>query len=359
MRVALSLARRGLGSTWPNPSVGCVLVQDARVVGRGWTQPGGRPHAETVALGRAGAAAEGATAYVSFEPCAHHGQTPPCSQALIEARIARAVVAMVDPNPSVDGRGISQLQAAGIAVDVGLLDQEARELNAGFLSQLHKGRPLVTLKTATTLDGRIAVASGASQWLTGAAARRRAHLLRAQHDAVMVGVGTAAADNPELTCRLAGLSERSPVRIVVDSSMRLPLTHKVVASAAASPTWIVTLKGGDRARKKSFHDCGVELIEVGPDGFGHPDIEIALKMIAKRGITRVLVEGGGRLAAALLRAKQVDRLAWFRAPSMIGGDGYPVARPFGVDDLANMPIFQRDRVIELGDDVLETYILDG
>ena len=359
MRTALGLAMRGLGSTWPNPSVGCVLVRDARVIARGSTQAGGRPHAETVALDRAGAAASGATAYVSLEPCSHHGETSPCADALIDAGIARVVIGATDPHPSVDGAGVAKLEAAGIDVEIDVLGPEARRLNAGFFLAMRAGRPLVTLKTATTLDGRIAVASGASQWLTGSPARRRAHLLRAQNDAVMVGVGTAIADNPELTCRLAGLADRSPIRIIVDSSMRLPLTHKVVASATERPTWIVTLDGGDAARKKAFRDCGVTVLEVGPDAFGHPDIADALAMIGTRGITRLLVEGGSRLAAAFLRSKMVDRLAWFRAPSLIGGDGYPAALLFGVETLPDMPTFQRDRAVELGDDVLETYIVTG
>ena len=359
MRTALALAARGLGVTWPNPSVGCILVRNGRVIARGSTQPGGRPHAEAVALDRAGAAAQGATAYVSLEPCSHQGETSPCADALIAADIACVVIATTDPNPSVDGAGIKKLEAAGIEVEVGLLGLEARKLNAGFFLNIEENRPLVTLKTATTLDGRIAVASGASQWLTGPSARRRAHLLRAQNDAVMVGVGTAVADNPELTCRLAGLSDRSPVRIVVDSSMRLPLTHKIVATAEATPTWIVTLDSGDAERKKAFRGCGVELLEVGPDSYGYPSIPVALEMIAKRKITRLLVEGGSRLAATFLRAKRVDRLAWFRAPSMIGGDGYPVALPFGVEDLPDMRKFRRERVVSLDDDVLETYIVSG
>ena len=359
MRVALVLAVRGLGATWPNPSVGCVLVKNQRVIGRGWTQPGGRPHAETVALERAGAEAEGATVYVSLEPCAHQGKTGPCVDALIDAGVARVVVAITDPNPSVNGAGLKKLRAHGVTVEDSVLEPLARALNAGFLSTIDKNRPLVTLKTATSLDGRIAVANGASQWLTGSAARWRAHLLRAQNDAVMVGVGTAAADNPELTCRLPGLSGRSPVRVVVDSTLRLPLTHKLIATAGDTPTWIITLSGGDGARKNAFRDCGVEVLEVGDDEFGHPDISIGLEMMAKRGMTRILVEGGGRLAAALLRAKLVDRLAWFRTPSLIGGDGYPAALAFGVEDLDEMPRFRRDRVVELGDDTLETYVTTG
>ena len=359
MRVALALAARGLGTTSPNPTVGCVLVKSGRVISRGWTQPGGRPHAEAVALERAGQAAKDATAYVSLEPCSHFGKTAPCAQALVDASIARAVIATTDPNPAIDGAGLNILEAAGVAVEHGLMEQEARELNAGFFWVVQKGRPLVTLKTATSLDGRIAVVSGASHWVTGASARRRAHLLRAQHDAVMVGVGTAVADNPELTCRLPGLSTRSPVRIVVDSTLRLPLTHKMIATAAETPTWIVTLDTADSARKKAFQDCGVEVLGVPADGFDHPDIVAALELIAKRGVTRVLVEGGSRLSATLLRANVVDRLEWFRAPSLIGGDGYPAALPFGVEDMTGMPIFRRYRVVELGDDVLETYVVAG
>src|SRR5579862_7078692 len=213
MRGALSLARRGLGNTWPNPAVGCVLVREGRVVGRGWTQPGGRPHAETEALARAGRAARGATAYVTLEPCCHHGRTPPCADALIAAGLSRVVAAIEDPDPRVAGGGLARLRAAGLDVESGLCAAEAAEINAGFLSRLRLGRPLVTLKLATSLDGRIATASGESRWITGGPARERAHLLRATHDAILVGTDTVIADNPELTCRLPGLAGHSPVRV--------------------------------------------------------------------------------------------------------------------------------------------------
>ncbi|MFQ3623345.1 MAG: bifunctional diaminohydroxyphosphoribosylaminopyrimidine deaminase/5-amino-6-(5-phosphoribosylamino)uracil reductase RibD, partial [Acetobacteraceae bacterium] len=232
MRAALALARRGLGSVAPNPAVGCILVREGRVVGRGWTQPGGRPHAETEALRRAGAEARGATAYVTLEPCCHWGRTPPCTDALIAAGIARAVVALRDPDPRVNGEGLDRLRAAGIAVTEGVLAAEAAELNAGFLSRIRAGRPLVTLKLATTLDGRIAAASGESRWITGAAARRLAHGLRARNDAVMVGSGTALSDDPALTVRVPGLvppGHPGPVRIVADGRLRLPLTSVLVA----------------------------------------------------------------------------------------------------------------------------------
>ena len=357
MRAALALARRGLGTTWPNPTVGCVLVADGHVVGRGWTQPGGVPHAETIALERAGGRARGATAYVSLEPCSHYGKTAPCADALVAAGIARAVVAMRDPNPDVDGRGIDKLKDAGVVVEVGLMEAEARKVNSGFCTKVQEGRPLVTLKTATTLDGRTAVASGASQWITGVAARRRAHLLRSQHDAVMVGVGTAVADNPQLTCRLPGLARRSPVRIVLDSSLRLPLTHHLVTGVGERATWLITLADSKGARKKVLREIGVEVIEIGTDEFGYPDLVEAVGLIAQRGITRLLVEGGSRLAAALLRAGLVDQLAWFRGATLIGGDGYPAAQSFGIEQLEDMPVFRRDGTVPLGQDVLETYTI--
>jgi diaminohydroxyphosphoribosylaminopyrimidine deaminase/5-amino-6-(5-phosphoribosylamino)uracil reductase len=353
MNAALELARRGLGRTWPNPAVGCVIVNDGRVVGRGWTQPGGRPHAETEALARASTLADGATLYTTLEPCSHHGKTPPCADAVINAGVARVVAALEDPDPRVKGEGFARQRAAGIAVEIGLGAQAAAEINAGFLTRLAKGRPLVTLKLATTLDGRIATASGESRWITGEAARRRAHLLRAGHDAVMIGAGTALADDPELTCRLPGMADRHPVRIVADAGLRLPLTAKLVATAARSPTWIVTREGGDAARHDGFRAAGVELIELP----GHPqgiDLSEALQALGKRGLTRILVEGGGQLAAALLRQDLVDRIAWFHAPSVIGGDGIAAVAAMGRGKLAEIPRFERLTLEPVGEDVLET-----
>lgn len=355
MRVALALAGRALGSAWPNPAVGCVLVCDGRVVGRGWTRPGGRPHAETEALGRAGARARGATAYVSLEPCAHRGETPPCADALIDAGIARAVVAVEDPDPRVGGRGLARLGEAGVAVECGVCEAEARALNAGFLLRVAEGRPLFTLKTATTLDGRIATRGGESRWITGEAARALAHGLRASHDAVMVGIGTALADDPRLDCRLPGLAHRSPVRLIVDTRLRLPLTHRLVATAREGRTWVVTLGGAESHRRQAFLDCGVELIEVAAGEDRRVDLAAAAAALGKRGLTRVLVEGGGRLAAGFLRGNLIDRLVWFRAPRVIGGDGLPAAVAFGVDGLAQAPSFRRLSLIVAGDDVMETY----
>ena len=360
MRAALALAARGLGTTWPNPSVGCVLVKDGVVVGRGWTQPGGRPHGETEALKRAGAdAARGATAYVSLEPCNHHGKTPPCSDALIAAGVARVVVACEDPDPRVAGNGVKRLREAGIRVDVGVCADEAWELNRGFFARILHDRPLVTLKLATTLDGRIATHGGESKWITGPEARALGHGLRARHDAIMVGIRTAMADDPDLTCRLPGLEGRSPVRIVFDSRLRLPLTCKLVRTAKQVPTWIVARDDCDGLRRQALTDCGVQVVPIAADGAGLPDPVRAVAELAKRGLTRVLVEGGATLAASLLRAGLVDRLEWFRASRVIGGDGVAAVAAFGVDALAQAAAFDRVRVRRAGDDLVESYVRRG
>lgn len=343
MAMALGLAARGLGRVWPNPAVGCVLVRDGVVVGRGWTQPGGRPHAETEALARAGADARGATAYVSLEPCAHHGRTPPCADALIAAGVARVVLATRDPDPRTNGKGAERLRAAGLQVDEGALEAEARALNAGFVSRIERGRPLVTLKLATTLDARIATASGESKWITGEAARRRAHVLRATHDAVMVGAGTAAADDPELTCRLPGFADRSgPVRIVAG---RLSPQSKLARSARETPVW------------RLARDADPALSALGVKPVIAPDLAAGLQALGARGLTRLLVEGGRGLATSLLAQGLVDRLCWFRAPSLIGADGLPAFDRLGVAALAELKRFRRLSVEPVGDDLLETYAL--
>lgn len=358
MRAALALAGRGLGRTWPNPAVGCILVREGRVVGRGWTQPSGRPHAEAEALGRAGDAARGATAYVTLEPCAHQGRTPPCAEALVKAGIARAVVAIEDPDPRVSGRGIAALREAGIAVDVGCEGGAAAALNAGFLLRLAEGRPLVTLKLAASLDGRIALENGESRWITGEAARARAHLLRARADAVMIGANTAVQDDPDLTCRLPGMADRQPLRIVLDGGLRLPLTSRLVRSARAHPVWVVARADAGHERVRAFTECGVEVLKVATEPSGLPDIALVLQELGRRGLTRVLVEGGSRLAASLVRAGLADRIAFFRAPRVIGGDGLPAIEGFGLENLGAAPTFHATGQIRLGDDRLETFARD-
>jgi len=355
MRAALGLARRGLGRVWPNPAVGCILVKDDKVVGRGWTQPGGRPHAETEALGRAGSLAGGATAYVTLEPCAHHGKTPPCAKALAEAKVARVVAAIEDPDPRVSGRGFDLLRAAGIAVEVGLLAGDAEEINAGFFCRVIKGRPLVTLKLATSQDGRIATHKGESRWITGPLARAEVHRLRAEHDAVMIGIGTAMADDPELSVRLPGFEHRQPIRIVVDGRLRLSLTSKLVRQAGTHPLWLVTRKGAEASRRKVFESCGVEIIEIAPDAEGNVDHGLAMAALGERGLTRVLVEGGAHLAAALLRHGLIDRVAWFRAPMLIGGDGVPALVAFGVDHLSEAIGLERLAAGAIESDMMEVF----
>jgi diaminohydroxyphosphoribosylaminopyrimidine deaminase/5-amino-6-(5-phosphoribosylamino)uracil reductase len=358
MRAALTLARRGLGRVAPNPTVGCVLVKDGRVVARGWTQPGGRPHAETEALGRAGDQASGATAYVSLEPCCHHGGTPPCAEALIAAGVSRCVVALGDPDERVAGRGLQRLSEAGIAVTEGVLADEAEAVNAGFLMRLRAGRPLVTLKLATTLDGRIATAARESRWITGEAARAQGHLLRASHDAVMVGAGTAATDDPRLDVRLPGLEDRAPMRVVLDGGLRIPASHDLVARAGSQPTLLFTRAGHPPERRQALADQGMEVLDVESDDEGLLSVSSVLQELGRRGLTRLLVEGGGRLAASLIRADLVDRLVWFRAPGVIGGDGVPAVAGFGLAGLADMPRFQRLSAQPAGADLVETYARD-
>ncbi len=346
MDVALALARRGRGNVSPNPPVGCVLAREGIVVGRGWTQPGGRPHAETEALARAGGKARGATAYVTLEPCSHHGMTPPCADALIAAGVARVVIGASDPDPRVAGRGVAKLREAGIEVAAGVRLQAAENAAAGFLKRLRAGRPLVTLKLATTLDGRIADSAGVSKWITGPQARAEAHALRARNDAVLVGGRTAAADDPELTCRLPGLRNRTPIRIVLGGR----LTPKLAATAHEAPVWHLVAPGA------ATEELAVgERLEVPADAEGALDPEAALRLIAERGVNRLMVEGGGRAAAALLRRDLVDRLVWFRAPSVIGGDGVPAVAAFGARMLDDPPAFVRVSVRPAGRDLIETY----
>ncbi|MGE0259414.1 MAG: bifunctional diaminohydroxyphosphoribosylaminopyrimidine deaminase/5-amino-6-(5-phosphoribosylamino)uracil reductase RibD [Alphaproteobacteria bacterium] len=355
MVAALGLARRGLGNVWPNPAVGCVIVNGGRIVGRGWTQPGGRPHAETDAIARAGGAARGATAYVTLEPCAHWGKTPPCADALIAAGVARVVAAMEDPDPRVAGGGLARLHAAGIAVESGLCAGEAAETNAGFFQRVRLGRPLVTLKLASSLDGRIATASGESRWITGSEARERTHLLRSTHDAILVGTATVLADDPQLTCRLPGLAHRSPVRVALDRSLVIPLHSHLVAEARQVPTWLVTGPGSDPKRSDALRHAGVEIIDAAPYAERRIDLFDTLRLLGQRGLTRLLVESGGRLAAALLLAGLVDRLVLLHAPLLLGGDGVPAVAALGLGALAKAPRFDLLSTEAVGADLLSTY----
>ncbi|GAA0617795.1 bifunctional diaminohydroxyphosphoribosylaminopyrimidine deaminase/5-amino-6-(5-phosphoribosylamino)uracil reductase RibD [Thalassospira tepidiphila] len=355
MRVALSLSKRGLGNVWPNPSVGCVLVSsDGAIVGRGHTQPGGRPHAERVALDLAGPLARGATAYVTLEPCSHVGKAPPCATGLIEAGVSRVVSALTDPDPRVSGRGHKMLRDAGIQVDVGLYADEARRVNAGFLSKAERSRPFITLKLASTLDARSATASGESQWITGAGAREAGHMLRANHDAILVGAKTVIADDPSLTCRLAGRGHQSPLRVILDRAGDVPVTARLVQTADDVPTWLVTANKNFAELSEKFQKTAVKVISAGCAD-DHLDLHDVLRKLADEGLTRVLVESGGNLAAGLIRAGVVDRIIHFVAPSLIGGDGKAMIADLGLKQLADAPHFKRTSVREVGADIAVTY----
>lgn len=355
MKSALVLARRAVGRTWPNPAVGCILVRDGRIVGRGVTAPGGRPHAEPTALTQAGPLAAGATAYVTLEPCAHHGKTPPCTDALIAAGIARAVVAIEDPDPRVSGRGITALKNAGIAVRLGIEAEAARAVNAGFLSRIERGRPHILLKLAASLDGRIATRTGESRWITGSAARRYVHAIRARSDAVLIGAGTARADDPMLDVRGLGLGARKPVRVVADGSLSIPLTGRLVQTARDRPLWVLHRPDAPPDRADALRNAGAILLPVpAPDGL--LDMSAALTDLAERGLTNILCEGGGRIAASLLARGLVDKLAVFSAGKIIGGDGTPAVQPFGLETLLQAPEFSLIRSQTVGTDTVAWWV---
>jgi len=352
MRHALALAERALGTAAPNPAVGCVIVaREGHVAGRGWTGRGGRPHAETITLEQAGEAARGATAYVTLEPCAHHGQTPPCAKALVEAGIARVVAAVQDPDPRVSGKGFAILRDAGVEVAVGVCANESAELNAGFFKRVREGRPLVTLKIAQSIDGKTATATGESKWITSEQARAYGHLLRARHDAVLIGIGTALADDPELTCRLPGLEDRSPLRVILDTRLKLTEWSKLAQSAGDTPTLVFTTSEGGGG----LVTCGVEIAKVARDVRGRPDLKAVLAELGRRGITRLLVEGGATVHAAFLDRGLADRLEIFRAPLLLGAAGHD-----GIDSLTAMTLGEAPRFRpvgrrSLGPDLLESF----
>jgi diaminohydroxyphosphoribosylaminopyrimidine deaminase/5-amino-6-(5-phosphoribosylamino)uracil reductase len=348
---ALELARRGLGRTHPNPAVGAVLVRDGRIVGEGYTAPAGGPHAEVRALEQAGGRARGADLYVTLEPCAHFGRTPPCASTLVPLGLRRVVIAMVDPNPRVRGRGVRRLRAAGAKVTVGVGAQQASALLAGYRSHVLRGRPLVTLKLAATLDGRIAARGGDARWITGPEARRRAHELRDMHDAVLVGAGTVRADDPELTCRIP--RGRNPVRVVVAGArLDLPPRSRVL-DVGAAPTLVVVPAGADPTRAMRLRRRGVAVVAV-PGRRGDLECAGLMRTLAARGITSVLVEGGARVAADLLRAGMVDRIVWFVAPSLLGGDGVAALGTLGIERAAGALRLTDVDVARLGDDVVVT-----
>lgn len=351
---ALELGQRGLGNTWPNPAVGCVLVKDDVVVGEGWTQPGGRPHAETEALAQAGTAARGATAYVTLEPCAHHGQTPPCADALIAAGVARVVAPFDDRDARVSGQGFAKLRSAGIEVTTGVGADEALKHHAGFFQRGELGRPALTLKLATSLDGRIATASGDSQWITGPETRAHVHSLRATHDAVMVGAGTARADDPLLTVRGQDVVQQ-PVRIVVSRKLDLPTNSKLARTIADAPVWLCHGKDAPDESRTTWQKIGATLIEVPLNG-RQLDIPALMQALGAQGLTRVFCEGGGDLAASLLSADVVNQLELHVGGVVIGAEGRPALGAMGLNRLADAPRFSLEKVRQIGDDVVQSWV---
>jgi diaminohydroxyphosphoribosylaminopyrimidine deaminase/5-amino-6-(5-phosphoribosylamino)uracil reductase len=348
MARALALAAAGLGKTWPNPSVGAVFVRGGRVIASAATGPGGTPHAEARAIAAARQSLRGATLYVTLEPCAHHGRTPPCVEALLALRLARVVVAEIDPDPRVRGRSVRRLRAAGVRVDVGVGGEEAERVLAGFRCRVKHGRPLVTLKLAATLDGRIAATGGDARWITGPASRRLAHALRDVSDAVLVGSGTVRADDPRLTCRLPG--GHDPVRVVLAGrDLRLPARAHVLVRGGPA-TWVIAPRGAAPARVAALRRRGVDVVLV--PGGARPRVAAVLAALGARGLTTLLVEGGGTVAAAFLRARAVDRLVLFLAPRLLGGDGVPAVGRLGVARVRDAVAVTGLAVARVGDDLV-------
>ncbi len=357
MQLALTLGRRGQGRTWPNPAVGAVVVKDGVIVGRGWTQPGGRPHAEPEALGRAGEAARGATLYVTLEPCSHVGKSPPCVDAVISAGIVRVVSAIEDPNPEVAGQGHAKLRAAGITVDIGLCTAEAAHDHAGHFRRIRDKRPHVILKLAVSLDDKIGAAGRKPVAISGEAAKARVHLLRAQCDAILVGIGTVRADDPLLTCRLPGMEARSPIRVVLDRALRISGTSKLVQSARQTPLWVMTSDLAEAPAAVKLGAAGAQVIRVATTTAPPPglDLAAALRGLAEKGITRLLVEGGARVASSFVTAGLVDEVWLLRGADMVGADGVPALETLPLSALTGSPAFKQRASEMLHNDTLTIY----
>jgi diaminohydroxyphosphoribosylaminopyrimidine deaminase/5-amino-6-(5-phosphoribosylamino)uracil reductase len=356
MQLALTLGRRGQGRTWPNPAVGAVVVKDGAIVGRGWTQPGGRPHAEPEALKRAGEAARGATLYVTLEPCSHIGKSPPCADAIIAAGIARVVSAIEDPNPEVAGQGHAKLRAAGITVDIGLGAAEAARDHAGHFRRVRDGRPHVILKLAVSSDDKIGAAGRKPVAISGEAAKARVHLLRAQCDAILVGIGTVRADDPLLTCRLPGMAARSPVRVVLDRNLRIPGSSRLVHSARETPLWVMTSNLAEARAAMKLGAAGAQVIRVAtattPPGL---DLGGVLRALCEKGITRLLVEGGARVASSFVAAGLVDEVWLLRGADPVGADGVAALDALPLTSITQSPSFRVRASESLQNDTLTIY----
>jgi diaminohydroxyphosphoribosylaminopyrimidine deaminase/5-amino-6-(5-phosphoribosylamino)uracil reductase len=357
MQLALTLGQRGQGRTWPNPAVGAVIVKDGVILGRGWTQPGGRPHAEPVALAQAGEAARGATLYVTLEPCSHFGKSPPCADAIVAAGIARVVAAIEDPNPDVAGQGHARLRAAGIRVDVGLCAEQAARDHAGHFRRIRDKRPHVVLKLAVSPDDKIAAAGHKPVAVTGEMVRSRVHLLRAQCDAVLVGMGTVIADDPELTCRLPGMMKRSPVRVVLDRALRISGNSRLVHSARTTPLWVMTSSLSEAPAAMALGAAGTQVLRV-PTTIAPPpglDLLAVLHSLSEKGITKLLVEGGSKVASSFVAAGLVDEVWLFRGPKEIGEGGIAALDALPLSAITGSPDFVQRASETIESDTLTIY----
>lgn len=355
MQLALSLGQRGLGRTWPNPAVGAVVVKDGIIVGRGWTQPGGRPHAEPEALRRAGEAAKGATLYVTLEPCSHFGKSPPCVDAVIAAGIARVVSAIEDPNPEVAGQGHAKLRAAGIQVEVGLCSADAARDHAGHFRRVRDGRPHVILKLAVSADDKIAAAGHKPVAITGESSRTRVHLLRAQCDAILVGIGTVLADDPLLTCRLPGMAARSPVRVVLDTALRMPADSRLMQSARATPLWLACAETAEAAAATRLGAAAAQVIRMPPCPSPGLDLAAVLRALSERGVTRLMVEGGSQVASSFMASGLVDEIWLLRGPEPIGADGIAALNALPLAAITQSPAYRVRASETLDTDTLTIY----
>lgn len=349
MRLALNLAEANIGQTSPNPMVGAVIVKDFQIVGMGAHLKAGEAHAEVHALNMAGEKAQGATLYLTLEPCSHHGRTPPCADQVIQSGIERVVVAALDPNPLVAGRGVEKLKAAGIQVSLGLLQENSVRLNEIFNYYIVHQRPFVTLKTATTLDGKIATVTGESQWITGEEARADVHLLRHQHDAIVVGVNTVLKDNPKLTTRIEGVKGSHPIRLILDSKLRTPSDAQIVDTAEA-PTWIFTTKQASKQQMKSYEDKGVRIFQS--DDEDRISIDFVLQTLGQEQIASLLVEGGGEINASFLQGNYVNKIVAYLAPKLIGGNLAPSSfRGEGFSKLTEAVHLEDIEYVQVGQDL--------
>lgn len=357
MQLALTLGRRGQGRTWPNPAVGAVIVKDGVILGRGWTQPGGRPHAEPVALAQAGEAARGATLYVTLEPCSHFGKSPPCADAIVAAGIARVVAAIEDPNPDVAGQGHTRLRAAGIRVDVGLCAEQAARDHAGHFRRIRDKRPHVVLKLAVSPDDKIAAAGHKPVAVTGEMVRSRVHLLRAQCDAVLVGMGTVIADDPELTCRLPGMMKRSPVRVVLDRALRISGNSRLVHSARTPPLWVMTSSLSEAPAAMALGAAGTQVLRVPTTTAPPPGLDLlaVLHSLSEKGITKLLVEGGSKVASSFVAAGLVDEVWLFRGPKEIGEGGIAALDALPLSAITGSPDFVLRASETIENDTLTIY----